>query len=78
MERSRAVGALIIAGAALQMLFFLIAAARRSYMAVALPVMGGLSIISALALWVGWTMMTAEPELEELEEEELQRGASEV
>jgi NADH:ubiquinone oxidoreductase subunit H len=77
MERSRAVGALIMAGAALQMLFFLIGAARRSYMAVALPVMGGLSIICALAFWVGWTMMTAEPELEELEEEELERGASE-
>ena len=78
MERSRAIGALIMAGAALQMLLFLIGTARRNYMAVALPVMGGLSIISALAFWVGWTMMTAEPELEELEEEELERGASEV
>lgn len=76
MERSRAMGALIMAGAALQMLLFLIGAARRNYMAVALPIMGGLSIISAVAFWVGWTLMTAEPDLEDFEEE-LERGAGE-
>lgn len=67
MERSQTMGALIMAVAAVQMLLFLVAAARRSYMAVALPVMAGLSVVSALAFWVGWTMMTAE--LDELEEE---------
>jgi hypothetical protein len=76
MERSRAMGALIMAGAALQMLLFLIGAARRNYMAVALPIMGGLSIISAVAFWVGWTLMTAESDLEDFEEE-LERGAGE-
>jgi hypothetical protein len=60
-------GALLMAAAALQMLIFLVGAARRSYMAVALPVMAGISLVSALAFWVGWTMMTAE--LDELEEE---------
>jgi hypothetical protein len=60
-------GVLLMGVAALQMLLFLVGAARRSYMAVALPVMAGVSLVSALAFWVGWTMMTAE--LDELEEE---------
>jgi hypothetical protein len=67
MERSQTMGALLMAAAALQMLLFLVGAARRSYVAVALPVMAGISLVSALAFWVGWTMMTAE--LDELEEE---------
>jgi hypothetical protein len=72
MERSQLTGALIMAGAVFQMIFFLWAAARRSYVALALPVMGALAAISALAFWIGWTMFTAESELgeEELEEEE--------
>lgn len=71
MERSQMTGALIMAGAVLQMMLFLWAAARRSYMAVALPVMTALAALSALAFWIGWTMFTTESELEEeLEEEE--------
>ena len=65
MERSQLTGALIMAGAVLQMMLFLWAAARRSYMAVALPVLGVLAAISALAFWIGWTMFTTESELEE-------------
>jgi hypothetical protein len=71
MERSQLTGVLIMAGAVLQMTLFLWAAARRSYTAVALPVMAALAGISALAFWIGWTMFTTESELEEeLEEEE--------
>jgi hypothetical protein len=71
MERSQLTGVLIMAGAVLQIMLFLWAAARRSYMAVALPVLGALAAISALAFWIGWTMFTSEGELEEeLEEEE--------
>ncbi|MDP2949155.1 MAG: hypothetical protein Q8P22_06420 [Chloroflexota bacterium] len=72
MERSQLTGALIMAGAVFQMIFFLWATARRSYVALALPVMAALAAISALAFWIGWTMFTAESELgeEELEEEE--------
>ncbi|KPJ50363.1 MAG: hypothetical protein AMJ38_01915 [Dehalococcoidia bacterium DG_22] len=65
MERSQMTGVLIMAGAVLQMMLFLWAAARRSYMAVALPMMGALAAISALAFWIGWTMFTSESELEE-------------
>ena len=70
MERSQQMGAIIMVVAALQMLIFLIGALRRSYFAVALPVMGALAAVSALAMWVGWTMMTTEPELPDLDEEE--------
>jgi hypothetical protein len=71
MERSQQTGVLIMAGAVLQMMLFLWAVARRSYMAVALPVMGALAAISVLAFWIGWTMFTSESELEEeLGEEE--------
>jgi len=71
MERSQQTGALIMAAAVLQMLLFLWAAARRSYMAVALPVMAALAAVSALAFWIGWTMLTTEGELEEELEEDV-------
>jgi hypothetical protein len=71
MERPQMTGVLLMAGAVLQMMIFLWAAARRSYMAVALPVMAAIAALSAFAFWIGWTMFTAESELEEgLEEEE--------
>jgi hypothetical protein len=71
MERSQTTGVLLMAGAVLQMMIFLWATARRSYMAVALPVMAALAALSAFAFWIGWTMFTAESELEEgLEGEE--------
>jgi hypothetical protein len=69
MDRSRTTGMLIMAGAALEMLLFLYGAARRSYMAVALPVMAAVTAVSALAFWVGWTLLTTEDEIPELEGE---------
>jgi hypothetical protein len=62
-------GILIMAGAVLEMLLFLYGAARRSYMAVALPVMTAVAAVSALAFWVGWTLLTTEEEIPELEGE---------
>jgi hypothetical protein len=69
MDRSQMTGMLIMAGAALEMLLFLYGAARRSYMAVALPVMAAVGAVSALAFWVGWTLLTTEEEIPELEGE---------
>ena len=69
MDRSQMTGILIMAGAVLEMLLFLYGAARRSYMAVALPVMGAVAAVSALAFWVGWTLLTTEEEIPELEDE---------
>jgi hypothetical protein len=59
-----------MAATVLQMIIFLWATAKRSYMAVALPVMAAVAAVSALAFWIGWTMFTTESELEdELEDE---------
>jgi len=71
MERTQLTGVLIMAATVLQMLLFLWATAKRSYMAVALPVLAAVAAVSALAFWIGWTMFTTESELEEeLGEEE--------
>ena len=69
MERSQSMGAMLMAISALQMLVFTLGMLRRSYMAVALPVLGALGAISALLFWVGYTMMSMEPETDELEAE---------
>jgi hypothetical protein len=64
-----------MAASALQMLVFTLGMLRRSYLAVALPVLGAMSAVSALLFWVGYTMVNMEPDLSELdleEEEELQ------
>ena len=70
MDRSQMTGTLIMVGAVLEMLLFLYGAARRSYLAVAVPVMAAVAAVSALAFWVGWTLMTTEAEAPELEGEE--------
>ena len=69
MDKSRTTGMLIMVGAVLEMLLFLYGAARRSYMAVALPVMAAVAAVSALAFWVGWTLLSTEEEFPELEGE---------
>jgi hypothetical protein len=69
MDRSKMTGMAIMGGAVLEMLLFLYGAARRSYMAVALPVMAAVAAVSALAFWVGWTLLTTEEEVPELEGE---------
>jgi hypothetical protein len=67
---SRQMGGLIIAGAAIQMLAFLYGMSRRSYLAVAIPVAVAMAGLAALAVWVGWTMMTVEAEMPEPELDE--------
>ncbi len=68
MDRSQTTGALIMAGGAIQLVLFLIGVVRRSYVALALPITLAVAGISALAVWVGWTMMTTESDLPEAEE----------
>ena len=65
MERTQLFGMLIIAGTALEMMLFLWGILRRSYMAVALPVLGAMAALNLLTLWVGWTMLTTEAEMPE-------------
>ncbi|MHB8578092.1 MAG: hypothetical protein ACYDCQ_22505 [Dehalococcoidia bacterium] len=65
MDRTRMTGALIMAGSIVQLLVFSIGFARRSYLAIALPITLALAGISALGIWVGWTMMTTESDVPE-------------
>ncbi len=64
MNRGQTTGAILMAGAVLQMLLFVIGAARRSYLALALPIMAAMTALTALTFWVGWTMVSMEDEEE--------------
>ena len=70
MGRSKQLGTFLMIGAAVQALFMVVGTMRRSYLAIALPVLAATSVICALAFWVGWTMANTEPDLAELEERE--------
>jgi uncharacterized membrane protein YesL len=70
MGRSKQLGTFLMIGAAVQALIMLIGTMRRSYLAIALPVLAAVGLISALAFWVGWTLANTEPDLAELEERE--------
>jgi hypothetical protein len=63
-------GGLIIGGAALELLLFLFGVSRRSYAALAIPVAAAVAGLSALTMWVGWTMLTTEADMPEPELEE--------
>ena len=73
MERSQTIGMALMAVSGLQMLVFTLGVLRKSYMAVALPVLAATCAVSGLLFWIGYTMVNMEPELAELdlaEEEE--------
>ncbi|MEX1253225.1 MAG: hypothetical protein WEE64_02675 [Dehalococcoidia bacterium] len=70
MERSQSLGSMLMAVAALQMLVFTLGVVRRSYYAVALPVLSAMAAVSGLLFWVGYTMANMEPDLAELDMEE--------
>ncbi|HET6615628.1 MAG TPA: hypothetical protein VFH62_07050 [Dehalococcoidia bacterium] len=70
MGRSRQLGMILMIGSAVQMLFMLAGMMRRSYLVIALPVVTAVGVVSALAFWVGWTMINTEPDLAELEEQD--------
>jgi len=65
MSRAQKTGALLIAGAALEMLLFIYGAMRRSYLALALPMTAAMTALTALTFWVGWTMLVMEEEAED-------------
>jgi hypothetical protein len=52
------VGLYLMFAAVLELLLFCIGVMRRSYLALALPVMAAMSAVAALTFWVGWTMLT--------------------
>ena len=65
MSRAHTTGAILIAGAVIDLLLFFYGIARRSYLAIALPVTVAMFAVTALTIWVGWTMMTMEEEDDE-------------
>jgi hypothetical protein len=65
MSRGQNTGLFLMGGAVLQFLLFLYGATRRSYLALALPVMAAMMTLTALTFWLGWTMLTMEDEDEE-------------
>ncbi len=70
MDRSQSTGAIIIAVAAVQLVLFFYGLARRSYLALAIPVTAAVTGLAVLSMWVGWTMMTTETDMPEPELEE--------
>ena len=74
MEGPQRLGAIIMLASVLEMVVFLWAVSRRSYLAVALPVTFVLGTLNALAFWIGWTMFTATEE----EEEEVEAALEEI
>lgn len=70
MERSQTIGAVLMAVSGLQILVFTLGVMRRSYLAVALPVLAATMAVSGLLFWIGYTMVNMEPDLEELDMEE--------
>ena len=66
-ERSRQLGRALMAASVLSLLLFLVGVTRRSYAALAIPLLAGLAVVSGLTFWVGYTMATTqwdeEPEI---------------
>ncbi len=62
MDKPQRTGLLIMIISGFASVFFLWSVLRRSYMAIALPVMSAIAAVSALAFWIGWTMFTGEGE----------------
>lgn len=67
MDRTRLTGAIVMGAAVLELLLFLRGVSRGSYAAVAIPAALLVVVISALAFWTGWTLLTVRDELEDLE-----------
>ena len=70
MEQSRTMGMVLMSFSALQMLVFTLGMLRRSYMAIALPMLAVMGAVSGLLFWIGYTMINMEPDLSELDMEE--------
>ena len=76
MERSQTIGAVLMAVSGLQMLIFTLGVMRRSYLAIALPVLAATTAVSGLLFWIGYTMINMEPDMEEMDMEEEPQSVS--
>jgi hypothetical protein len=62
MNRTQPTGLVLMVAATVELLLFLYGAARRSYLALALPVTAAMLALTALTFWLGYTMATMEGE----------------
>ena len=67
MDRTRLTGLLLMAVTVAQLALFVTGTARRSYAALAVPVTIGVTVVSVLGFWVGWTVLAMEDDLSGLE-----------
>ena len=74
MDSSQRLGVIIMLASVFELVLFLWAVSRRSYLALALPITVILGALNALAFWIGWTMFTATEE----EDEEFEGALEEV
>lgn len=65
MSRAHKTGLILMAGALLELVLFFYGTARRSYLALALPVTAAMLTLTAITLWLGWTMLTMEEEADD-------------
>lgn len=70
MQNSQSLGPMLMAVSAIQMLILTLGVLRRSYYAVALPVLAATGVVSALLFWIGYTMANMEADLSELDMED--------
>ena len=70
MERQRRFGTILMALAGVQLLIFLMGVLRRSYLAIALPVVAAMAAVSGLLFWVGYAMMSMKSDLSDMDMEE--------
>ncbi len=67
MDRTRLTGLVLMAVTVAQLALFVTMTARRSYAALAVPVTVGVTVVSVLGFWVGWTVLAMEDDLSGLE-----------
>ena len=70
MERSQTTGAVLMAVPSILMLIFTLGVFRKSYMALALPVLAAVGAVSGVLFWIGYTMVSMEPDMAELDGDE--------
>ena len=70
MDGQHQAGTILMAIAGVQLLLLVFGVMRRSYLAIALPVLAAVAAVSGLLFWVGYTLSTMKPGLSDLDLEE--------
>ena len=71
MDRSQNLGVILMAVSAVQLLLFAFGVLRRSYLAVAIPVLAAVAGISGVLFWIGYAMVSMQPDPGEMDREDI-------